>query len=301
MNPSVQIYVAESDSIGRSLATEKFRFQGYASLFADLSAVHLVDLSHSPVQVYPCAGRFFKDGVVLASTFAEADFFISLAKMKTHSVAVMTGCLKNQFGCLPDMHKDRYHPYLPAVIADVNSAVRPDLCILEACPAMEGNDPVLGDPRDLGIILLGVDPLAIDATAARIMGMQPERILLFVEAEQAAVGTWRPEQIRVTGLTCAEIGGRFKFISREQRLYVIGESCKGRTISGRPQAPLDAKIVRSLSGLSIRFGLAIQWAADRLNGLGHRLHLVQGTGWAIGRIVSKAKKGLTRGASHGAA
>jgi uncharacterized protein (DUF362 family) len=261
VSPKARIHIAESDSIGRGFAAEKFRFQGYSSLFSDLPGVQLADLSHSPVKVYACLGRHFKQGVVLASLFGETDFLISLAKMKTHNVSVMTGCLKNQFGCLPDSDKDKYHPYLPAVITDVNSALRPGLSLLEACPALEGNGPIFGKPRDLGIILMGTDPVAVDATAARIMGLGPQRIALIKEAAKGGIGVWEAERIEITGEPLRDVCTSFSFIPSEQRIYVGA-------------------------------GLAIQRVADLLHAFGHRVHLIKGTVWAIQKVVGRIKKGL---------
>jgi uncharacterized protein (DUF362 family) len=41
---------------------------------------------------------------------------------------------------------------------------------------MEGNGPLNGSPRPLGTVVLADDPVAADATCARLMGFEPDRI-----------------------------------------------------------------------------------------------------------------------------
>ncbi len=259
LNPAAKILIAESDSIGRGFASAKFVFQNYEKMFAGYENVALYDLSHSKVAVYPTAGIFFPEGIILSSIFNEADVFISFSKMKTHTNTVMTGCLKNLFGCLPEMEKDKFHPYLPKVIADIATAIRPNFSILEACPAMEGQGPIFGTTKDLGLVLFAADPVAIDATAARIMGFEPSRIPMLTEAQKAGVGTIDEKQIVVKGEDLTSVAQPFQFISTEQKLYV-------------------------------RLGFFVQRIADKLHNLGHLIHLVSGTFWAIGKLANKFRK-----------
>ena len=61
-------------------------------------------------------------------------------------------------------------------ILDINSTVRPDFAIVDGILGMEGNGPIQGDPKPCGILVAGDDPVAVNATCARIMGLVPERI-----------------------------------------------------------------------------------------------------------------------------
>ena len=49
--------------------------------------------------------------------------------------------------------------------------------IADGIVAMEGNGPLNGTPRPLGTIVLADDPVAADATCARLMGFDPSRIV----------------------------------------------------------------------------------------------------------------------------
>jgi uncharacterized protein (DUF362 family) len=177
--------------------------------------------------------------------------------MKTHTNTVVTGILKNQFGCLAETDKDKYHPYLPDVIADVNAVIKPALSLVEGCPAMEGKGPIQGSPVDMDLLILGVDPVAVDATMARVMMLEPHRIRTLLISESAGLGTFREEKIELRGIPLEEVWRPFAFISAEFRFYVS-------------------------------LGFWIQRLGNRIHDFGHLVHSVQGTYWALTRLFKKA-------------
>src|SRR5260370_30771534 len=61
-------------------------------------------------------------------------------------------------------------------ILDVCATVSVHFVIADAIVAMEGNGPLTGHPRPLNRIVLADDPVAADATCARLMGLDPTRI-----------------------------------------------------------------------------------------------------------------------------
>lgn len=169
--PQLEIAAGDSDSTGYGFAHDKFAHQGLAETAAR-EGFRLVDLTRDQTVLVPCQGAFFGE-VPLARAVAEADVYVSLSKIKTHNITRVTGTLKNGFGLLPQGDKKRYHPYLDAVLADLYRVRPPLLCVLDGRPAMEGNGPIHGQPRDLGLTLLGNDALATDAEMCRLMGLDP--------------------------------------------------------------------------------------------------------------------------------
>jgi len=130
---------------------------------------------------------FFAEGYqnkkfVLAQGVREADGLVSLPKLKTHGLMRLTGAIKNQFGCIPGTLKGEYHVKLPAVnefaqmLIDLNLAIRPRLYIMDGIMAMEGNGPRGGNPKPMNILLISVDPVALDATICRLVQLNPEYI-----------------------------------------------------------------------------------------------------------------------------
>ena len=117
----------------------------------------------------------------LPKTVRGVDFLVSLPKMKTHHWAGVTLSLKNMFGVVPGgcygWPKNILHwAGIDRAILDINAAVRPDFAIVDGIIGMEGNGPLQGTPKPCGVLVLGDDPVAVDSTCARVMGLAPERI-----------------------------------------------------------------------------------------------------------------------------
>jgi uncharacterized protein (DUF362 family)/Pyruvate/2-oxoacid:ferredoxin oxidoreductase delta subunit len=151
-------------------------------------------------------GRALKR-LVLSEQIMACDGLISIAKCKTHNLTLFTGAIKNQYGCVPGLSKGHYHTQFPDVqefaqlLVDINRFLKPRLYILDAIIAMEGNGPGSGTPRALNALLLSSDPVALDATACRIIALPPEYVPTISAGEQAGLGTYRSEQITVVGDT----------------------------------------------------------------------------------------------------
>ena len=114
-------------------------------------------------------------------TVRGVDFLVSLPKLKTHHWAGVTLSLKNMFGVIPGgcygWPKNILHwAGIDRAILDINAAVRPDFAIVDGIIGMEGNGPIQGVSKAAGVLILGDDPVAVDSTSARIMGLAPEKI-----------------------------------------------------------------------------------------------------------------------------
>ena len=123
----------------------------------------------------------FPQGVVaksfeLTTVLKRVDGVISLAKMKTHAFTGLTGAVKNLFGLIPGMRKAGYHLRMQApetfsaMLVDLAECVRPRLTIMDAIVAMHGDGPAAGKKMDVGLIISGEDPHALDAFFAEIVG-----------------------------------------------------------------------------------------------------------------------------------
>ncbi|HYG21393.1 MAG TPA: DUF362 domain-containing protein [Verrucomicrobiae bacterium] len=113
--------------------------------------------------------------------FRETDWIVSMPKMKTHHWAGVTLSMKNLFGVMPGSYygwpKNVLHQAgLNECIADIALNLRPQLAIVDGIVGMEGDGPIMGDPVDAGVIVMGTDLPAVDATCARIMDVDPARV-----------------------------------------------------------------------------------------------------------------------------
>jgi uncharacterized protein (DUF362 family) len=139
----------------------------------------------------------------LPKTILRADFVVSMPKLKTHHWAGVTLSLKNMFGIVPGncygWPKNALHwAGLTRSILDINSTVRPDFAIVDGIIGMEGNGPIQGTPKGAGVLVMGDDPVAVDGTCARIMGLAPERINYLAQAG-LLLGHLKPEKIGQLG------------------------------------------------------------------------------------------------------
>jgi uncharacterized protein (DUF362 family) len=114
---------------------------------------------------------------------------ISAAKLKTHMSTKVTLGMKNMFGLLPDKFKGKYHlKGINKVIVDINSVLKSNLTIIDGFVGMEGRGPSDGTPVQMDLIIAGTDPVATDATAARIMGFDPREIKHICRAYEKKLG-----------------------------------------------------------------------------------------------------------------
>ena len=115
-------------------------------------------------------------------TVLEADFLVSMPKIKAHHWAGVTLSMKNMLGVVPGARygwpKNILHwKGIQESILDVCATIPVHFVIADGIMAMEGNGPLNGTARPLGKIVLADDPVAADATCARLMGFEPDRIV----------------------------------------------------------------------------------------------------------------------------
>jgi len=146
------------------------------------------NLSYDPTTNRKIDGLFF-DEIELPEIFDNYDYYISLSKLKTHSLTKFTASLKNQFGCIPIKNKSKYHKNIDDVIADVNLAIKPDLCIVDGIISMCGGVAIYGTPVQSNIIIVGKDPVSVDAVCAKLFGYNPRRIGCIKKSIEIGVGT----------------------------------------------------------------------------------------------------------------
>src|SRR5207253_10179392 len=127
------------------------------------------------------------DHLWLPRTLLDAEFVVSMPKVKTHHWSGVTLSMKNLFGVVPGAKygwpKNVLHwRGIQQSIVDICATVPAHFVIADAIVAMEGNGPLAGTSRPLGSIVLSDDPVAADATCARLMGFDPNRIAHIREA-----------------------------------------------------------------------------------------------------------------------
>jgi uncharacterized protein (DUF362 family) len=144
--------------------------------------IQCVDLNASRIGAVKNAGNQSMVGAfIMPQEALQADIIISLAKMKTHHWAGVTLSMKNMFGIMPGAFygwpKNVLHlAGIHESILDINATIQPDLAIVDGIVGMEGDGPIMGSPKKANVVVIGRNCPAVDATCARIMGINPLKI-----------------------------------------------------------------------------------------------------------------------------
>jgi uncharacterized protein (DUF362 family) len=185
------------------------------NVFVDLN---VDDTAKVPLQTHASTLRelYFPNSVL------RADFVVSMPKMKTHHWAGVTLSMKNMFGIVPGncygWPKNVLHwAGIDKSILDINSTVRPDFAIVDGIIGMEGNGPIQGVPKRSKVLVCGDDPVAVDATCARVMGLVPERVG-YLEKAGWLLGHIREDRIEQIGESIPRVKTSFDLISEFREL-----------------------------------------------------------------------------------
>lgn len=180
-----------------------FNISGFQQM-CDRIGVELVNLREGGFTEVDCKG-YRLDKIYLSRIALQADIIVNLPKLKTHSLTILTGGVKNMYGMIPSGYRVRFHgEYAKSndfnqVLVDIYSAIRPTLTIMDAIVAMEGEGPASGKLRRPGVILASQDAVALDAIAARIIGLNPGSILTTQFCSERGLGTGTLANIKITG------------------------------------------------------------------------------------------------------
>ncbi len=186
--------------------------------------VPFIDLNHDePIQRVNLGRLTGLEHLYLSRTVATADVLISLPKLKTHHWAGATLSLKNLFGTLPGIcygwPKNELHwRGIDNSIVDIALTRTPDLAIVDAIVGMEGDGPINGTPRPVGTLVMGCDPLAVDATCCRLMGLQPDKLGYLVMGYRKKLGLFSPQEIEQRGEAIAAQAQAFATVPHLQHL-----------------------------------------------------------------------------------
>jgi uncharacterized protein (DUF362 family) len=140
------------------------------------------DLNYASCVEAPNQGRHTSlKTFMLPRVLLGADWVVSMPKLKTHHWAGVTLSMKNLFGTLPGAYYGwpknvLHHEGIAQSVMDLTATIRPHFCIVDGILGMEGDGPIMGQPRHSGLLLMGRNPVAVDATGARLMGVDPRRI-----------------------------------------------------------------------------------------------------------------------------
>jgi uncharacterized protein (DUF362 family) len=200
-----QIVVAEGTTFRRD-ARAILMDTGYHAML-ERQRVDFVDLNYDDLVKIPLRGGYAKmDSLFVARTVAEADALISVPKMKTHHWTRLSASIKNLFGIVPGikygfpkntLHFKGIDAFLAELLDSLPTPKR--FAVVDAIVGLQGDGPLFGAPVASGALVGGGDFLAVDATCARLMGLDPGAIPTLTFMAWAGLGQIDVHKIELRG------------------------------------------------------------------------------------------------------
>jgi len=150
------------------------------TLFQD--RIPFIDLNNDNLLIVRNKARLTRlKTLALPAVLGQVDWIVSVAKMKTHHWAGVTLSMKNLFGVMPGIvygwpKNVLHHEGIDNSILDINATLQPHFAIVDGIVGMEGDGPIMGDSKHAGVLVMGCNLPAVDATCCRIMGIEPHKV-----------------------------------------------------------------------------------------------------------------------------
>ncbi|MEM3551916.1 MAG: DUF362 domain-containing protein [Candidatus Bathyarchaeia archaeon] len=176
----VEISIIESDASAMK-CKYAFKYLGYERLAKDYG-VNLVNLSE--VEAEKASVRVGSEvfEFLVPKIIKDADLRVNVPKMKYMSFTKISAALKNIYGCNPYQKKFEYHSRLDEVIVALNKAMPFNLHVLDGLTVCGSRT------LRFGLVMTSQDPVATDAAAATIMGVNPKSVAHIKLAEKEGLG-----------------------------------------------------------------------------------------------------------------
>jgi uncharacterized protein (DUF362 family) len=154
--------------------------------------------------------------LILPQEMVRADYVVSVAKMKTYHWVGVTLSMKNLFGVMPGIiygwPKNVLHwAGIHESILDITTVVKPHLAIVDGIVGMQGDGPIMGTPVQANVIVMGKNLPAVDATSARIMGINPIKIP-YLRRASGLLGAIRESSVIQRGESIASMRKDFQLL-----------------------------------------------------------------------------------------
>jgi uncharacterized protein (DUF362 family)/GNAT superfamily N-acetyltransferase len=230
------VIIAEGSSINRSETAKMFAHYGYDRLVdLDPRRVSLLDLNTDEQVEKPVPGGKRMLSRKIPVTLEKADVIINVPVLKLHFAAVASLAVKSLQGAVPPLEKYMTHFFgLWQNLVNIHRLVQPKLTIIDGLTGQEDFGPVSGRPKKMDLLIGGTNPVAIDAVAMRIMGLEPLTSPPVLFAYMQGLGPVKMDRIHVMGLSIEEVAS--PFVQPEINVnggrdiaVCVGDACPGCT------------------------------------------------------------------------
>ena len=146
--------------------------------------------------------QIFPEGIKIPDFFHGKNI-VHLPTVKCHIYTTTTGAMKNAFGGLLNTNRHYTHSHIHETLVDllgIQQEIHPGIfALMDGTTAGNGPGPRTMDPIRKDVILGSGDQVAIDAVAAKMMGMDPLSIPYIKIAHEQGLGVGDPNEIELVG------------------------------------------------------------------------------------------------------
>ncbi len=172
--------------------------------FAEKHGIDIIELDKPRKVSINCGGKDFS--LTVSGKALDVDAIINLPKLKVHVQVLFTAGVKNLYGCVSGKQKAWRHLkskndlewYADMLIANYQ-LVKPVFTIVDAVTAMEEKGPTGGRPKDVSLLVGGIDVIAVDRVIAELLSVSPEDVPILRAAKRLGIGEQDLSKIEIAG------------------------------------------------------------------------------------------------------
>ena len=172
--------------------------------FAEKHGIDIIELDKPRKVSINCGGQDLS--LTVSGKALDVDAIINLPKLKVHVQVLFTAGVKNLYGCVSGKQKAWRHLqaknnlewYTDMLIANYQ-LVKPVFTIVDAVTAMEEKGPTGGRPRDVSLLVGGIDVIAVDRVVAELLSVRPEDVPILRAAKRLGIGEQDLSKIEIAG------------------------------------------------------------------------------------------------------
>jgi uncharacterized protein (DUF362 family) len=212
--------VAVGEAPGHVRDTEMALYESRLSEALTSGKIDFADMNYQDVAHVKNAGKRSKlAGFYFPRAIMEADLLVSMPKLKTHHWVGLTVSLKNMYGTLPGCKYGwpknvLHHAGIPQTVVDINASLPKTIAVVDGIVCMEGDGPIMGTAKPMGLVIVGTNCTAVDATCARIIGLDPTRVS-YLGLAKNWLGPLDERSIRQVGESWQSVASPFQVLDRE--------------------------------------------------------------------------------------
>jgi len=178
--------------------------------FAEKHGIDIIELDKPRKVSINCGGKDFS--LTVSGRALDVDAIINLPKLKVHVQVLFTAGVKNLYGCVSGKQKAWRHLkskndlewYADMLIANYQ-LVKPVFTIVDAVTAMEEKGPTGGKPKDVSLLVGGIDVIAVDRVVTELLSVRPEDVPILRAAKRLGIGEQDLSKIEIAGEELASV------------------------------------------------------------------------------------------------